>query len=98
MGPSESKFQQFKRWSKATYRRYKSKDSEEDDKSANNQRQPLVEKDDDDDSTEENIHETWLTRAEIEDMVREFDVEGQGRFDTGAFIKAWKDLQNEEFM
>ena len=30
-------------------------------------------------------------------MVREFDVEGQGRFDTGAFIKAWKEIQNEEF-
>lgn len=41
-------------------------------------------------------HETWLTRKEIEEMVREFDIEGQGRFDTKAFIKAWKDLAASE--
>ena len=39
--------------------------------------------------------ETWLTKKEIEEMVREFDIEGQGRFDTNAFIKAWKQLNSD---
>ena len=44
------------------------------------------------DQDEEQADDIWLTRSEIEAMVREFDIEGQGRFDTGAFIKAWKEL------
>lgn len=41
---------------------------------------------------EEDEDDIWLSKNEIEAMVREFDIEGQGRFDTGAFIKAWKEL------
>lgn len=43
---------------------------------------------------EEQNNSIWLTKSEIEEMVREFDIEGQGRFDTGAFIKAWRDLNS----
>lgn len=69
--------------------RHNAKNRSESEESINNRRKEGVQEQEGDEPTGDDI---WLSKEEIEEMVREFDVEGQGRFDTGAFIKAWRDL------